>query len=77
MPSNIEAKLYLGDILICSSVSNNPLTQCKGPYAPYVGSCVSNFDSITYQQYFNNSFGVSIPFTTSYKQLYIYNGSVS
>lgn len=69
MPSNIEGKLYLGDILLCdTSVSQD----CPGPYSKPVGS-YANFDSIKYDQYINNNEINSSFFSVSYQQLYVYN----
>lgn len=72
MPSNIEGKLYLGDILLSGKT-----TQALGIYA-LSESFTVNFDSIIHDQYNNISdFNSVVALGASYNQLYVYNSGIS
>lgn len=77
MPSNIEGKLYLGDILLCAGGGGpTPVQECVGRYG-VSNSCVVGFGSIIYNQYYNNAlFESNVATTISYKQLYVYSSGL-
>lgn len=75
MPSNITAKLYLGDILLCPDADINPTPDCVGRYG-VSNSYVVNFESIIYNQQITYALFQSSLATTSYQQLYVYNSGL-